>query len=94
MKKTSTVNRIATSAVALVCAGFVGMSYASGQTARPITSNSPGRVIDLTQADFPEPPDDNLAEQAREVTKVVRKLLEEGRGLPGNDGSNPFPGVF
>ena len=40
------------------------------------------------------PPDDNPAEKAREVTKVVRKLLDEGRGLPGNDGQEPLPGAF
>lgn len=99
MKRTLTVNRIATSAVALVCAGFVGMSYAAGQTAKLADLSGPRQVIDLTRGDFPEPPDDNAAEKGREVTKVVQELVREVRrdeqlGRLGNDGSITFPGVF
>ena len=97
--KTLNTNRIVTAAVALVCAGFIGMSYAAAQTTRNVTTTSPGRILELTNFDLADPPDDNLAEQAREVTKVVQELVREAEKrrvqAPGNGvGGITFPGAF
>jgi hypothetical protein len=93
--KTLNTSRIATAAVALLCAGFIGMSYAAAQTARPPIATTPGQVIPLT--DFSDPPDDNLAEKAAEVTRVVQELTREADKkrvqVPG-DGNTIFPGAF
>lgn len=99
MKETLNTNRIAMAAVAMVCTGFIGMSYAAGQTIAPVTLRPPARVIDLRDIDLTEPTDDNLAEKAREVAKVVQEMVREAekrrvQAPRGGSGGITFPGIF
>jgi hypothetical protein len=106
MKNMLLINRLTTLGVALICAGFVGTSYAAGSSAPSSqTLRVPGQVVSATGAlhgisgaTFDPPPDN---EGANEVTKVVQELLAESQkgttplpagGFPG--GIDPFPGLF